>query len=353
LDRLASLTSQYESHSKAMAFIQFAITKAIARDQSVDPLELFQARYPHSKHLAAIQKAAVSAGSTDNWGAPLVPLPGYASEFLELVRPASVVGRMRGFRRVPFRVKFTRQTSGATAGWVGEFKPIPVGKLDMSTETFEHSKVAGIIVISKELARSADPAAEPLIQRDIVAAVAKFTDEQFLDPAVAETGVHPASVTHGATEVVSSGNGADAIAADLKALVAAVVGSGALLTAPYFVMKPSTALHLATLEGTNGKVFPNVNVMGGDIWGIPVLVSGNAGDQITLVDAAELMLADGDVQLDTAEEAALQMDDAPADGAVQLVSLFQTNSIAIRAIRTIRWRMRNPGAVAYLSGVTY
>jgi HK97 family phage major capsid protein len=354
LNRLADLTSQYESHSKASAFVQFAIAKALAFEYSVEPVEIFQQRWPHSKHLATIQKAAVSGGTTDNWGAPLTPLPGYSSAFLELVRPASILGRMQGIRRVPFRVKFARQTSGASAGWVGEFRPIPVGKLGFSLETFEYSKVAGLVVISKELARSSDPAAEGLIQRDLVAAVAQFTDEQFLDPTLAGTDAHPASVTNGTVAVPSSGSDGAAIEVDLKAVVAAIQGAGVQFLAPYFIMKPSTALHLATLKGTDGeRVFPNVNVMGGDIWGIPVLVSANAGNQITLIDAAELLLAEGDVELAVTEEAALQMDSDPEDGAVQRVSLFQTNSIGLRALRTIRWRMRNPAAAAYVSGVTY
>lgn len=354
MDRLANLTSQYESHSKASAFVQYAIALAVARGTHGQALQVFERRWPRSKHLDVIRKAAVPAGTTDGWGAALNPLQGYASEFLELVRPATVLGRMNGFRRVPFRVKFPLQTAGATVGWVGEFKPIPVGKLTLDSDTFEHSKISGIVVLSKELAISSEPSAEALIQRDLIAAIAQFSDEQFLDPSVAEVdGVKPASITNGATAIPSSGNGAAAIEADLKALVAAVVASGALLTSPYFVMKPTTALHLATLEGANGNIFPNVNVMGGDIWGIPVLVSANAGNQITLIDAAEVLLADESIDIDTAEEAAVQMDTTPSDGAVKMVSLFQNSLVALKATRLIRWQRRRAGAAAYISGVSY
>jgi len=354
LDRLATLTSQYESHSKAMAFVQLAIAKALARGSGGEAVDIFATRWPHSKHLDVIRKAAVPAGLTDGWGAPLNPLQGYASEFLELVRPATVLGRMRGFRRVPFRVRVTQQTAGSRAGWVGQGRPIPVGKLDLTMQTFEYAKVGGILVVSEEMAKSSEPSAEVLIQRDLVASIAQFTDEQFLDPTLAETDEHPASVTNGAVAVPSSGSDAAAVEADLLAVVAAVQGAGVQLLAPYFIMKPSTAMHLATLKGTNGeRLFPNVNVAGGDIWGIPVLVSANAGDQITLIDAAELLLADGDVELNSTREAALQMDSDPADGPAELVSLFQNNLLGLKAVRTIRWQMRNPAAVAYVSGVTY
>ncbi|MBB3020663.1 HK97 family phage major capsid protein [Microvirga lupini] len=349
MDRLATLTSQYELNAKAQAFVRYTIARAVGYEAGMDTAEVFEKRWPNSKYISMVQKAAVPAGSTGNWGDPLVPVQGFATEFLELVRPLTILGRMRGFRPVPFRVKFNKQTSGATAGWVGEFKPIPVGKLDMSVDDFEHSKVAGIIVLTKELVRSSDPAAEAVVMRDLVGGIAQFTDEQLLDPTVTETGIRPASITNGLTAIPSTDP-----EADLYALTGALSAAGAQFLAPYFIMSPKNALALAALRNSQGaSVFPNVNVLGGDIWGIPVLVSANAGDQITLLDAAELMLADGAVELDIAQEAALQMRDDPVDGAVQMVSLFQANSVGFRGIRTIRWKMRNPGAVAYVSGTSY
>jgi HK97 family phage major capsid protein len=262
---------------------------------------------------------------------------------------------MRGFRRVPFRVRFPRQTSGALVGWVGEYRPAPVGKIDLEGETFEHSKVGGIVVISNELARSSDPAAEALIQRDLIAAVAQFTDQAFLDPSAAEVpDVSPASITYNAVGIPSTGAGAAEIEADLKELVSTLQGADIQFLAPYFIMKPSTALHLAGLRGTNGeRTFPGVNVLGGEIWGIPVIVSASAGDQITLVDAAEILLAEGGIELDASEEATLQMDTNPATGAANMISLYQSNLSGLMAMRLIRWKLRRPGAAAYVSGVTY
>jgi HK97 family phage major capsid protein len=327
----------------------------MARGAEVEAAAIFEGRWPRSKHLDAIRKATVPAGTTGGWGAPLSPLQPLAAEFVELVRPSTVIGRMRGFRRVPFRVRFPRQTSGALVGWVGEYRPAPVGKIDLEGETFEHSKVGGIVVISNELARSSDPAAEALIQRDLIAAVAQFTDEQFLNPAVAEVAdVSPASITHNAVGIPSTGSGAAQIEADLKALVATLQDAGIQFLAPYFIMKPSTALHLAGLKGANGeRVFPGVNVLGGEIWGVPVIVSASAGNQITLVDAAEILLAEGAIELDASEEATLQMDSDPVTGAANMVSLYQNNLMGLMATRLIRWELRRPGAAAYVSGVTY
>ncbi|MXQ13231.1 hypothetical protein [Microvirga makkahensis] len=47
------------------------------------------------------------------------------------------------------------------------------------------------------------------------------------------------------------------------------------------------------------------------------------------------------------------MDSDPVDGPAELVSLFRNNLLGLKAVRTIRWKMQNPGAVAYVSGVTH
>ena len=65
-------------------------------------------------------KAAVAVGTTTDatWAGPLVvtqPL----NEFLELLRPRTLLGRIPGLRQVPFNVSVPTQTTGGTYGWVG------------------------------------------------------------------------------------------------------------------------------------------------------------------------------------------------------------------------------------------
>ena len=104
------------------------------------------------------------------------------------------------------------------------------------------------------------------------------------------------------------------VEADLKLLVGSLNDSGALFQNPYFIMRPRTALHLATLRDSNGvRTFPNVTVAGGDVLGIPVIVSANVpidvgtGDAtvIVLVDAAEILLAEGGIEAEKISERAL------------------------------------------------
>jgi hypothetical protein len=90
------------------------------------------------------------------------------------------------------------------------------------------------------------------------------------------------------------------------------------------------------------------------LFGIPVIVNPNIGNQIVLADLAEVAYAAGDLEMDLAEQAAVQMDDAPTNAsspvpvATSLVSLWQTNSVALKVLRFANWQVVRGGAVAYM-----
>ena len=296
-----------------------------------------------------------------SWAGPLAEMSQLSSAFVEMLRPRTVLGRLSGFRRVPFNVKFPRVTSGSSVGWVGQNRVTPVSSLALDQVTFKFSKIGGIVVISDEMARSADPTAEALIQSDLLASVAQFSDEQFLNPSIAAVNdVSPASITYGADEIASTGVTAAAVAADFVNLFAAIDVD---MVAPFLIMRQSVAIFLATLRiGSGDRLFPDVGAHGGSIYGVPVIVSGNTpmdgnspGDHlIVLLDAGELLLAEGDVVFDSTNAAIVQMDsspDSPPTASTTLVSLFQHGLLGLKAIRLVRWQMIRSGAVAYLSGV--
>ena len=99
---------------------------------------------------------------------------------------------------------------------------------------------------------------------------------------------------------------------------------------------------------------------GGQLFGMPVIASDHVNDTTAvLVNASDIYLADeGGVSVDASMEASIEMSDAPtgdsgAPTASQSVSMFQTNSVAIRAERTINWMRRRTQSVAYLTGVDW
>lgn len=54
-----------------------------------------------------VLRAAVAAGTTSDavWAGPLVVYQNLQSEFVEYLRPLTIIGRIPGLRMVPFKIK--------------------------------------------------------------------------------------------------------------------------------------------------------------------------------------------------------------------------------------------------------
>ena len=305
-------------------------------------------------------KAAVAPGVTTDstWAGPLVvtqPL----NEFLELLRPRTLLGQIPGLRRVPFNVSVPTQTTGGTYGWVGQNKPKPVTKADYSTVSVPFAKAAGIIVISEELATLSTPSAEGLVREEMIAGMAQFLDTQFVDPTVtAVANVSPASITNGASTAAASGATAAAAKADLAASVAVFTAANIPLEGSVWLMSDSNAFGLGLSMNALGQpLFPGMSITGGSIFGIPVVVSNNVGNRVILVHAPSILFADeGGVRVDVSREATVQMDSAPTDtvdATTVYQSLWQRNLIGLKAERMITWIRARSAAVRYISAAAY
>ena len=316
-------------------------------------------------------RAAVAVGTTTDptWATPLAQYQTMASEFIELLRPVTILGRLPALAQVPFMVKIPRQTAGATANWVGEGLSKPVSALAFDLVQVPFSKVAVICVITQELARFSTPSAEMLVRDDLRNAIAQFLDVQFIDPAVAPVaGLRPGSITNGVVPIPSSGSTVAAVTADLSAaLLAMMTALRGNIMSPAWIMSPAAALFLGTLRtALDVPAFPGMVSTGGvpgallptpTLMGIPVIVSGNVAldgngkSDIVLVDQSQIMLADDNqITIDASTEASLQMDTAPATPPVTLVSLWQQNMLGIKAERFIYWLPRRTGVVQVISG---
>jgi HK97 family phage major capsid protein len=358
--------------AKGTAFTRFAIALMRSKGDLMQAVEIARGWHDSTPEVEAVLRAAVAVGTTSDpaWAAPLVEYQNMTGEFIELLRPETIMGQIQGFRRVPFNIKMPAQVSGSSANWVGEGKPKPVSALSFNTVTLGFSKAAGIVVMTDELVRFSNPSAEAIVQRDMIATIAQFLDVQFIDPAIAAVaGVHPASITNGAPNIPASGVTADALRQDIGTLFAMFVQANMSIRGAYWIMDPIMALSIGMLSNALGQAeFPGINMNGGIFFGLPVVVSSNvphvagsegppvveASTMIVLCLPSEILLADdGGVTLDASREASLQLDDAPAAGAATLVSLWQNNMVALRAERYINWQRRRPQAVAYISGARY
>jgi HK97 family phage major capsid protein/HK97 family phage prohead protease len=305
-------------------------------------------------------KAAVAVGvSTDaTWAGPLVvtqPL----NEFLELLRPRTLIGRIPGLRQVPFNVSVPSQTTGGTYGWVGQNKPKPVTKADYATVTVPFAKAAGIIVLSEELVKLSTPSAENLVREEMIAGMGAFLDVQFNDPAVAAVAnVNPASITNGASTAAASGVTAAAAKADLAASIAVFTAANIPLDGSVWLMNDSNAFGLSISMNALGQpLFPGMTAQGGTLFGMPVIVSNNLSTRVVLVHAPSILYADeGGVRIDVSREASVQMDSAPTDtvdATTVYLSLWQRNLIGLKAERMITWIRARTAAVRYITAASY
>lgn len=365
-DRAAGITVK-ATHKveKGTAFTRYVIAQCRAKGNLMQAAEIAK-QWTDTPEVEQVLKAAVAAGTTTDatWAAPLVPYQQMSNELIELLRPETIVGKMSQLRKVPFNVRIPGQTQGSTVNWVGETKPKPVSALAFEDITLRFNKIAGIVVISDELARLSTPSAEAIIRGDLVAQIAQFTDDSFINPAYAAvTDVRPASVTNSATSIPASGTDADALRNDVRALYATFIAANMSTAGAVWIMTSTQAMAIGMMMNPLGQPeFPGIGATGGTLLGLDVIVSetvpsDSSGSIIVLAKQSEILLADeGGVTVDVSREASVQMNstpDDPATASTVYTSLWANNLLGIRAERMITWRKRRPQAVAYISSANY
>lgn len=323
--------------------------------------------------LDSVMKLNVEAGTTldATWAAPLVDYNNFAGDFVEYLRPRTIIGQfgngsIPSLNRIPFNVRIAGQTTGGNAYWVGEGAPKPLTPFDFTATELRWAKVAAISVLTEELIRFSNPSAERLVRDALAAAVIERLDIDFVDPdKAAVTNVSPASITNGVTPIGSTGNDADAIRCDIQALWAPFIAANNPPRTAVYIMDSITALALSMMQNPLGQSeFPGLTMNGGTLGGVPVIVSDylpvdSSGHIVILANARDIWLADdGQVTIDASDQASLQMLDNPTNNsatatATSMVSMFQTNSVAFRAERYINWAKRRTTGVQYLNNVNW
>lgn len=378
-------------------FARYAMCLAVAKGNKMEALEIAKSRYPDQPRIQNVLKAqiagvpitrtAIAGGSSTHttWAGPLVQVDvGFMGDFVDYLRPATILGKfgangIPSLRSVPFNVSVPGQTSGGTGYWVGEGAPKPVTKFDFSRTTVPFAKVANIAVLTEELIRFSSPSAELLVRDALASCLIQKLDGDFVDPTKAiAAGVSPASITNSATPVVATGYTAAALRKDVVTLMAKFTAANMTLSNGVWIMGTTLAMNLANMVNSLGQPeFPGLSIRGGTFNSMPVIVSDNVPTVnqgsptigrpiLILLDAQEVWLADdGGVSIDISREASLQMDTAPtntptglgaspnAPTATTMVSMFQTDSVAIRAEREISWLKRRSAAAQYLTNASY
>jgi HK97 family phage major capsid protein/HK97 family phage prohead protease len=357
-----------ETLPPGIGFARAVKARVVSRLDSRNIHEVAKEMYPSDDRLHAHLKAAVPAGTTTQtvWAAPLVDPTNLAGEFIEYLRPATIIGKLN-LRRVPFNVRMIEQTGGGTGYWVGQGAPKPLTSFAFEAITLAFTKVAAISVITQELARFSTPSAEMLVRDGLRDALVERIDRDFIDPAEAGTAnVQPASITNGLTALTSAGTSADNARTDLANIVSTFVEANLNAQGLAIIMPTTLGLALSFQVNSLGQPeFPGLSMEGGTLNGIPVILSQYAanasggGNLVIALNQREIFLADdGAVTVDASQEASLQMLDNPTNNSATatpttMVSMWQTNSIALRAERFINWAKRRDDAVVYMDDVNW
>lgn len=308
----------------------------------------YAAADPYGERVTTVLRSAMGAGSVENasWAGNLVGYNILAAGFIESLRAASVFDRLLAdgtLRRVPLRTRLAISTMAATGALVGEGAPTPVSSLAFSAQGLQPVKTQALIAVTQELITGTTAAGNSLLATELRNGVAASTDAAFL-----------AGVSTGAQAVA----GSNAPLTDLGAALEVVntTGNGR----PYLVVDPHTANRLATKATTTGEqAFPSMTPNGGELAGVPVLVSDQVpaadsnGRKAVLLDATAIA---GDAEapmMDASTQAALQLASNPSTGAQQLVSMFQTDSVALLANRWIGFEVIRASGVVVIEDVAW
>jgi len=298
--------------------------------------------WPNDSSVPMVLRAAVNPTLTSN-AAALMPM---TVQFVEALAPLSAAGALvnAGISLTSFG-RGSVMVPGFAPGesqFVAEGAPIPVRQFVSSGPTLTPYKLASILVLTAELMDYTN--ADTLMRAALTESVAVGLDKILFSNQAAVPGLHPAGLLNGVAALTPTAAGAGAMAGDITKLltaIAAVAGGG------FFIV--AAAGQAVMLQLGLAREVPNV-------WASSALPAGTV---IAIAPRAFVSIIEAP-RVDSSIQATLHMDDAPAEistGAAVLAaptrSLFQTDSAGLRVIAPASWGLRAPGAVAWMSGVTW
>lgn len=352
---------------KGIPFARSVMCLAAAGGNSFLAAQVAEKQYEDDKRIANFlrAKAAVPGAYTSDsggWAEDIAEAQTIGSEFIDFLRPMTIVDRMQGFRRVPFNVKVPRLTTGQQGYWVGEAKPAPLTSGVFDTVTLGKTKVASISVLTKEQIKFSNIAAESTIRDDLAGGVIATLDSTFIGTGAASAGVSPAGLLNGVSAQSSAGDTADDVRTDLANLYKLFSAANIRLGSIGFVTTERLQKAISLMRSSLGIAeFPGADTT---LDGQPFLGSNHVGGgDFIAISAPDILLADdGEVSIEMSDQASLEMLDgsleqdltsgtgSPTAG---MVSMFQTGAVAIKVSRYINWQKARAAAVQYVGDATY
>lgn len=247
---------------------------------------------------------------------------------------AAQVARVVTISTGSFRIPMV--TADPSAAWVAEGQEIPVSDAELAELTVSPSKVAGLTIVTRELADDSSPEAAETVGQGLARDIARKLDQAFLGalPAPAPAGL--GSVT-GVTTVAAPTDWADAD--PFSEAVYAAEGVNANIGA--WLAHPDDALALATVKessGSNKALLTPDATQGGRrvIGGIPLLTSPYATPgTVWGIDPATALIVVRDGAEVTADRSVFFTSDRVAVRATMRVGLaFPHAAALVKIVRT-------------------
>ena len=358
--------SDADEQFKGQNFTRMIIAKALASKLYVPASTIAEGRWGKSNPtLVRLMKANEIAGGgsgSGEWGSELVSADNrYTGDFIEYLHGITVYDKVP-CRVVPANVSIKGSDGAATGYWVGESKAIPTSAPSASTVALTPLKVAALAVVSNELLRDSSPAAEAWVRDMLAQASGQRVDATFLSATAASATVSPAGLLNGLVAGTSNGNDAEGVRQDIAALYAGFI-TAKNATGLYFVTTPSLAKALQLMRNALGqREFDGITSTGGTLEGDPLIVGDNvgAGDLILMKPSDIWKIGDSGIAVSISTEATIEQNSAPA-GATdtpagiteKFTSMFQSESTAIKVVRSINFQKRRSGAVAFVGNANY
>jgi HK97 family phage major capsid protein/HK97 family phage prohead protease len=373
-DRGRGTVSVRPNVEKGTAFVRLAMAMARSRGNRFEALHFVRSLQSWMDQTPEVElhlRTVVEAGdtTTSGWASQLVPnAHQLENEFLDLLRPETLLGRIGGFMMCPFNVSVPLATADGTHAWVGEDVSAPVGKLTLSNATLEWAKTASIIAITRELAMLSTPQAESVVRNALLKGNAAYLDAQFVGTAAAVTKTSPAGILNGIGSTGVSGTTPAAFLTDLNTLLGKFATNNQNIQGLVLMTSLNQLLPISLMKSSLGnRLYPEVSIRrlpdgtNGTISGIPVYASNAISAKIIGMVASDIMMADANqAEIDISTEASLEMNTVPLGGdqsplttSVVMKSLWQAGLIGIKITRPITWKVARSSAVEYLTSTGY
>jgi HK97 family phage major capsid protein len=295
-------------------------------------------------------------------GGFLVP-PDYVADVIELLRAQAVV-RRAGPRILPMprgTMTIPKGIGAATAYYGNEAQPITASRPAFGQVAASFKKLTGLVGISNDMLRYADPAIDAYVRDDLVEVLARREDVAFI------RGDGTADSPKGFRTFVPAANliaSADAftlttVTSELGGAVVRLAQANVPMLKPVWIMHPRTLEFLWWLQNAQGFYVFRDELEKGNLRQYPFftttqiptnLSNGTHSDcsEIYLVDILQALILDSmALQLAVSQEAYF------TDESGASVSAFQNDLSLIRAITEHDFQMRHDEAIAVINNARW